>query len=123
MNGKIGNIKDKALQNIYFREVLETGKHTQVVLMSIPGGSEIGEETHTDSDQILYCVEGNGKVILNHQESPFEEGDLVLVNADTVHNFINTGVTDMKIITTYSPPHHPVGTIHKTKEEAQKANY
>lgn len=118
----IKNIKEKALENTYFRQVLETGKNTQVVIMSIPKGGEIGSETHPENDQVLYLVEGQGRVVLDGVEAVFEKGDLVLVKAGTVHNFINSGERDMKIITTYSPPHHPDGTIHKTKEEAEKSD-
>ncbi len=121
--GIIRNIEEKTKQNTYFRQVLETGEHTQVVIMSIPAGGEIGEEVHKDNDQILFCVAGEGKVILNDVEDSFAEGDLVLVPAGTKHNFINTGSEEMKIITAYSPPHHPQGTIHKTKAEAEQANY
>ncbi len=117
----IKNIKQKALENTFFRQVLETGKETQVVLMSIPKGGDIGEETHTGNEQVLFLVAGRGKVILEGVESAFEEGDLVLVKAGTKHNFVNTGEEDLKIITTYSPPHHPDGTIHKTKEDANKS--
>ena len=120
MTGVISNIKDKALKNDYFREVLETGEHTQVVVMSLLPGEEIGPETHTDNDQVLFCVSGTGKVVLNGEETSFQEGDLVLVHSGTLHNFINSGTTSMKIITTYSPSHHPQGTIHKTKAEAEK---
>ena len=77
-------------------------------------------KTHTDNDQVLFCVSGTGKVVLNGEETSFQEGDLVLVHSGTLHNFINSGTTSMKIITTYSPSHHPQGTIHKTKAEAEK---
>lgn len=123
MLGHIEGIEKKARQNTYFRQVLETGKNTQIVIMSIPPNSDIGMETHPDNDQVLYLVEGEGKVILNEQEEPFKKGDVVLVRAGTEHNFITVGTEPMKIITTYSPPHHPDGTIHKTKEEAESANY
>lgn len=119
----IKNIKEIAKENTNFRHVLETGTNTQVVVMSIPVGGDIGEEVHPDNDQVLYLVKGTGKVILDSEEMPYEKNDLVLVRAGTKHNFINTGEEDMKIITTYSPPHHPDGTIHATKEDAQKANY
>lgn len=123
MKGYISDIKQKAKHNKFFREVLETGKYTQVVVMSIPPGGEIGEETHTDTDQVLYLVNGVGKVILDGLKHHFNKHDMVLVNAGTKHNFINTGEEDMKIITMYSPPHHPVGTIHRTKDDADKASY
>lgn len=119
----IKNIKELVKQNIYFRQVLETGQYIQVVIMSIPKGTDIGEEVHMDNDQVLYLVDGEGKVILNGEQMPFEKHDLVLVKAGTIHNFINTGDEDLKIITTYSPPHHPDGTIHKTKEDAKSAKY
>lgn len=123
MNGFIEDILNQSKKNTYFRQVLETGKHTQVVIMSIPSGGEIGEEVHNGTDQVLYLVEGEGKVILNGEEKTYKSGDIVLVHDGTRHNFINTGADDLKIITMYSPPHHPAGTIHKTKEEAEKANY
>lgn len=121
MDGMIKDIKDKAKENTFFRHVLETGDWAQVVLMSIPAGGEIGEEVHEATDQVLYLVEGNGKAVIDGDEQPFDEGDLILVKEGTKHNFINTGDEDLKIITIYSPPHHPGGTIHKTKEEADKA--
>lgn len=120
-DGYIENIKKQAKENSYFRQVLINGEHTQVVLMSIDPGSEIGSETHPDNDQILYLVHGKGKVVLNGQEHEFNKGDLVLVKAGTEHNFITDGDEAMKIITTYSPPHHPDGTVHKTKAEAEAA--
>ena len=123
MKGYIRDVSDKARDNNYFRQVLETGKHTQVVVMSIPAGGEIGEEVHEDTDQVLYFASGEGKAILNDEEKSVGKDDIVLVNAGTRHNFINTGTSDLKIITAYSPPHHPPGTIHKTKEEADKAGY
>jgi mannose-6-phosphate isomerase-like protein (cupin superfamily) len=119
--GRVENIKQQALDNDYFRRVLETGQHTQIVIMHIPAGGEIGEETHSQNDQVLYLVSGRGKVYLNDQEQDFNEGDIVLVPAGTKHNFVASSDQPMNIITTYSPPHHPRGTVHKTKAEADKA--
>ncbi len=117
------NIRKQAIDNTFFRRVLDTGEYTQVVIMSIPPGGEIGEEVHPDTDQVLYLVQGRGAVILDGKSSPYEAGDLVLVAAGTKHNFVNNGQEDLKIITAYSPPHHPVGTVHKTKKEADAAEY
>jgi mannose-6-phosphate isomerase-like protein (cupin superfamily) len=111
------NLAQLAKDNSYFRHVLATGQHAQVVLMSIPPGGEIGEEVHADNDQILYLVEGSGRVILDGQPADFSVGDLVLVPAGMRHNFETVGETTMKIITAYSPPHHPDGTIHETKAD------
>ncbi len=118
---QIKNIAQAAKDNDYFRQVLETGKHVQVVIMSIPPGGEIGEEVHSDNDQVLYLVDGAGQVVLEGQTSDFKAGDLVLVPAGAKHNFITKGDVAMKIITTYSPPHHPDGTVHKTQAEADAA--
>ena len=123
MIGFIHDISEKALKNSYFRQVLETGEHTQIVVMSIAPGGEIGEEVHTQNDQVLYFIKGEGKAILDGEEVNFEKDDVVLVKAGIRHNFINTGSKDLKIVTFYSPPHHPEGTIHKTKEESDKAGY
>src|SRR4030095_5361582 len=121
MDGLVKGIQGQAKQNEYFRQVMITGEYTQVVIMSIPSGGEIGLETHPDNDQVLYLVEGAGKVILNGKESTFEAGDLVLVKAGVKHNFVTVGENPMKIITTYSPPHPPAVTVHKTKAEADQA--
>lgn len=118
---QIKNILQQAKDNQYFRQVLETGKNTQVVIMSIPPGGEIGEEVHPDNDQVLYLADGAGQVVLEGQPADFNSGDLVLVPAGTKHNFVTKGDAPMKIITTYSPPHHPDGTVHKTKAEADAA--
>ncbi|OGY22640.1 MAG: cupin [Candidatus Woykebacteria bacterium GWB1_45_5] len=123
MKGLIKGVAGKARENTDFRQVLETGANTQIVIMSIPPGGEIGEEVHDKEDQVLYFVAGSGEAILEGAAQPIEEGDIVLVHKGTKHNFKNTGLEDLKIITTYSPPHHPSGTIHKTKEEADNAGY
>lgn len=116
--GRITNIKQQAISNEYYRHVLATGPHTQVVVMSIPPGGEVGEETHPGNDQVLYLVEGSGQAVLNGAQQPFEAGDAVLVPAGTKHNFVAAPDTPLKIITTYAPPHHPDGLIHKTKAQA-----
>lgn len=111
------------MENTNFRKVLATGNHTQVVVMSIPAGEDIGMETHDLEDQILYFVEGQGKAILNGEEQEFGAGDLVLVPSGTEHNFVNTGSGDLKVITAYSPAHHPDGKIHATKADAEADEY
>lgn len=120
--GHIVDIFQKAKDNDYFRRVLETGPHTQVVIMSIPPGGEIGEETHADNDQVLQLVDGAGRVMLDGHTADFRAGDLVLVPAGTRHNFTAAADAPLKIVTTYSPPHHPDGTVHKTKAEADAAH-
>ncbi|MBI1863191.1 cupin domain-containing protein [Candidatus Microgenomates bacterium] len=115
------NIKKAAKENSNFRTVLETGTHSQLVVMSILPGSEIGAETHEGTDQILVFVAGQGKAVINGESRPVEKHDVVFVPAGALHNFINTGDEDLKLYTVYAPPEHAPGTVHKTKEEAEKA--
>jgi mannose-6-phosphate isomerase-like protein (cupin superfamily) len=115
------NLESKAIENTTFRTVLATSKHTQVVVMSVNPGEDIGMEIHPNEDQVLYLVSGKGKVFLNGDEFDFNSGDAVLVPAGAKHNFTTVGEEPMKIITTYSPPHHPDGTVHKTKADAEAA--
>ncbi len=110
-----------AKDNSYFRNVLATSEHSQVVVMSIPPGSEIGEEIHEYVDQTLVFVEGSGEAILNGVPSPVHPNHLVMVPAGTKHNFKNNGSTDLKLFTIYAPPEHKHGIIHKTKAEADSA--
>lgn len=112
------DIAKKALANKDFRVVLSTGPFAQVVLMSIPPGGDIGEETHHDVDQILVFVQGEGQTILDGKKSAVGVGRLVHVPAGTRHNFINTGKTDLRLWTVYAPPEHKPGIVRKTKAEA-----
>jgi mannose-6-phosphate isomerase-like protein (cupin superfamily) len=115
------NLKQQAIDNNTFRTVVANSTHTQVVVMSVNPGEDIGLETHHKEDQVLYLVSGQGKVSLNGVETDFVAGDCVLVPAGTEHNFTTVGDEPMKIITTYSPPHHPEGTVHQTKADAEAA--
>jgi len=107
-----------AEQNPDFRRVLWTGKHTQLVVMTIPPDGEIGEEVHEDIDQILTFVSGTGKAIVGGAEKNVVQGDLVVVPAGKKHNFVNTGPNPLILYTVYGPPEHADGAVHKTKEEA-----
>jgi mannose-6-phosphate isomerase-like protein (cupin superfamily) len=111
-----------AKANSYFREVLATGPHSQVVVMSIPPGGDIGEEIHDDVDQTLVFVQGEGQAILDGEKSAVGVDRLVHVPAGTRHNFVNTGKVDLRLYTIYAPPEHKPGTVHKTKAEADAAH-
>lgn len=115
------NVFTDVKANAFFRQEIVTLTHSQVTLMSIPPGGEVGLETHNDVDQILIFVTGTGVAVMNDVESPIEIGSLYTVPLGTKHNFTNTGAEDMKIISVYAPPQHPVGTVHKTKAEADAA--
>lgn len=114
------DIKKATVENSNFRKVLYTGSHSQLVVMSIPVGGDIGEETHETIDQILFFVEGNAEAILNGQSSAVGPDGVVFVPAGTKHNFKNSGGKDLKLFTVYSPPGHKDGTVHATKAEAEK---
>ncbi|UJP40333.1 cupin domain-containing protein [Cellulomonas palmilytica] len=110
-----------AEQSPDFRRVLWTGEHTQLVVMTIPPGGEIGEEVHEDIDQILTFVSGTGKAIVSGKERTVTQGDLVVVPAGRTHNFVNTGPNPLILYTVYGPPEHAEGAVHATKEEADAA--
>jgi mannose-6-phosphate isomerase-like protein (cupin superfamily) len=113
-------IKRAAKENSFFRKVLATTSTSQVVLMSLLPGQEIGTETH-EGDQLLYAVNGEGVAVTNGVEEPFEKGTMFCVPAGAEHNVINTGDEPFKLFTIYAPPQHAGGTVHKTKAEAEAA--
>jgi mannose-6-phosphate isomerase-like protein (cupin superfamily) len=110
-----------AEQSSDFRRVLWTGAHTQLVVMTVPPGGEIGEEVHEDIDQILTFVSGVGEADVAGVTQPVGQGDLVVVPAGTVHNFRNTGVDPLVLYTVYGPPDHADGAVHATKADADAA--
>ena len=109
-----------AEQSADFRRVLWTGEHTQLVIMTIPPGGEIGEEVHDGIDQILTFVSGTGEAEISGNKRKVAQGDLVVVPAGTKHNFLNTGQNPLILYTVYGPPEHADGAVHKTKEEADR---
>ncbi len=117
MKGYVVNIEKETLENINFRKVLYTAKNSQLVLMSLAAGEEIGEEVH-QLDQFIRIEGGSGKTILNGVEYPISDGWAVVVPQGTKHNVVNTGTELMKIYTVYSPPNHIDGVIHPTKADA-----
>jgi mannose-6-phosphate isomerase-like protein (cupin superfamily) len=107
--------------NDAFRREVITGPHSQLVLMTIPEGGEIGEEVHEHVDQILLFLEGSADAVLEGARSAVRPHQLVFVKAGTRHNFINTGDRPLRLATIYAPPEHEPGTVHATKEEAEAA--
>jgi mannose-6-phosphate isomerase-like protein (cupin superfamily) len=110
-----------AEQSADFRRVLWTGRHAQLVVMTIPPGGDIGEETHEDTDQILTFVNGTGEADVAGETRRVAPGELVVVPAGTRHNFRNTGVNALVLYTVYGPPEHADGAVHHTKEDAVAA--
>lgn len=117
MQGYIANIEKETLENENFRKVLYTAKFSQLVVMSLKPGEEIGEETHT-LDQFIRIEKGVGKAILDDVEHDIEDDFAIVVPAGTKHNFINTSQSEpMKLYTIYSPPEHRDGVVHATKAD------
>jgi mannose-6-phosphate isomerase-like protein (cupin superfamily) len=110
-----------AEQSADFRRVLWTGRHTQLVIMTLPVGGEIGDEVHEDTDQILTFVSGTGEARVGPDARKVTQGDLVVVPAGTQHNVVNTGPIPLVLYTVYGPPEHAEGAVHATKEEAEEA--
>ena len=110
-----------AEKNPDFRRVLWTGEHSQLVIMTIPPGGEIGEEVHPDTDQILTFVSGVGEATVNGDKQEVAQGDLVCVPAGAKHNFVNSGPNPLVLYTVYGPAEHADGAVHHTKEEADAA--
>ena len=123
MTEYVGPIEKQTLENTYFRQVLFTGKHTQLVVMCLAPGEEIGDEVHQKVDQFFRIEQGEARFVLDEKrEHQVGDGDAVVVPAGTYHNVINTSKTaPLKLYTLYSPPNHPDETIHKTKAEAEAA--
>ena len=113
------NIEKLTEENYDFRKVIYTGLHSQLVLMALPVGGEIGFEVHSDTDQFFRFEEGQGKVTINETVYEVSNGDGIVVPAGSRHNVENIGETMLKLYTIYSPAHHKDGTIHKTKIEAE----
>lgn len=118
MKGYVTDIEEATLKNSLYRQVLFTAKNSQLVLMSLKPGEEIGEEVH-ELDQFLRFEAGDGTVILDGQDHAVRDGFAVVIPAGTRHNVINTSESaDLKLYSLYSPPEHKVGTVHRTKQEA-----
>lgn len=109
-----------AEQSSDFRRVLWTGEHTQLVIMTIPPGGEVGEETHDDIDQILAITSGVGQAQVSGQTRKVAAGDVVVVPAGRKHNVVNTGENPLILWTVYGPPEHSDQAVHETKSEADR---
>jgi len=120
MKGFNANIEKKALENTNFRKVLYTGKHSQLVLMSLKPNEEIGMEIHADNDQFFRFEKGEGKCIIDGNFYELKDGSVIIVPAGAKHNIINISSSeDLKLYTIYSPAHHKDGIVKITKKEAE----
>jgi mannose-6-phosphate isomerase-like protein (cupin superfamily) len=122
MRGHVTNIELDTLENEDYRRVLFTGPHTQLVLMTLPPGEDIGLETHDGTDQFIRIESGVGVVVLDGEKSDLVDGSSVVIPSGVEHNVINTSDDEpLRLYTLYSPPEHPDGTVQRTKKEAEAA--
>jgi mannose-6-phosphate isomerase-like protein (cupin superfamily) len=128
MDGWVGDIEKETLGNSTFRTVVFTAEHTQLTVMRLGSGEDIGLEVHENLDQFLRVESGRGRLQMGSSENDLEERDVeddwaVIVPAGVWHNIVNTGEGELKLYSLYSPPEHPPNTVHKTKEEAEAAEH
>lgn len=119
MKGYNDNIEKVTISNTDFRRVLYTGHYSQLVLMSLKPGEDIGAEVHDNIDQFFRFEAGSGKVMVDDNEYEVSDGSAVIVPAGARHNVTNTGTEDLKLYTIYSPAEHQDGITQATKEEAE----
>lgn len=123
MKGYVGNIEEQTKTNENFRKVLFTAPNSQLVVMALQPGEDIGAEVHQEHDQFIRLETGSGKAILGGEETEISDDWAIVIPAGTEHNVINTGNEVMKLYTIYSPPEHADGTIHQTKAEAEAEHH
>lgn len=127
MIGWVGDIEQRTIENTTFRTVLFTGEHSQLTVMRIGAGEDIGREVHPDHDQFLRIEQGSARVELGASKDSVDETHDVeddwafVVPAGVWHNVVNTGSDDLKLYSLYSPAEHPDGTVHQTKADAEAA--
>jgi mannose-6-phosphate isomerase-like protein (cupin superfamily) len=118
MKGFVRDIESLAVKNDKFRQVLYTGKNSQLVLMSLKPLEDIGAEIHK-VDQFFRVEEGSGEAVMNGVRTPVQAGFAVLVPAGVNHNIINTGTVPLKLYTLYAPPNHRDGIVHESRADAE----
>lgn len=122
MHGYVTNIERDTLANEDYRRVLYTGPNTQLVLMTLEPGDEIGQETHEEHDQFIRVEAGAGVVVLNGERHTLGDGSAVVIPAGVKHNVVNmSGDAPLRLYTLYSPPEHPDGTVQHTKADEAAA--
>lgn len=123
MKGYVVNIEEVTKENNNFREVLYTAKGSQLVVMSLAAGEDIGAEVHHDIDQFIRIEAGHAKAVLDGVEHDLPEDFAVVIPAGVEHNIINIGDEPVKLYSIYTPPEHKHGTIHPTKAEAVEEHF
>ncbi len=122
MKGFVADIEELTEENADFRRVLYTGKHLQLVLMSLLPGEEIGEEVHATHDQFFRIEKGHGVATIDGVQSKIKKDDAIIVPAGARHNIVNTGEKDLRLYTLYAPPQHRDGVAYPTKAQAEASD-
>lgn len=121
MSGYSINIEEKTIANNFFREVLYTTPRSQLVVMTLKPGEEIGQEKHEDHDQFIRVESGEGAAVLDGERHALSDGVALVIPAGAEHNVVNTSDTvSLRLYTIYSPPEHPDRILHQTKAEADE---
>ena len=123
MKGFIDDIEKLTVENDLYRKVLYTGKHMQLVLMTLQPGEEIGSEVHEGHDQFFRIEEGEGEVVIDGKSTKIEDDDAIIVPAGARHNVINTGSEPLRLYTLYGPPEHRDGVLHPTKADEKEEHF
>jgi mannose-6-phosphate isomerase-like protein (cupin superfamily) len=123
MAGFVTDIESATRQNDNFRKVIFTAPHSQLVLMTLQPGEEIGMEVHNNVDQFFRIEVGQGKVVIDGQETPIKDGSAIVVPAGSMHNVVNTGKADLKLYTIYSPPEHRDKVVHGSKADVFEEHF
>jgi mannose-6-phosphate isomerase-like protein (cupin superfamily) len=121
MNNSEIDIETETLNNTYFRKVISTSSNLQVVVMAIPVGEKIDEEIHKISDQFFKIEDGECEIYIDKNKYVLKKNDIIIVPKNTLHKVVNISSDILKLYTIYSPPHHPIGTIHESKQDAIKS--
>jgi mannose-6-phosphate isomerase-like protein (cupin superfamily) len=127
MLGWVGDIEQATLDNTTFRTVLFTATHTQLTVMRLGPGEDIGREAHPNLDQFIRVEQGRARVEFGRTEGRIDETHeveddwAIVIPAGVWHNVINTGTAELKLYSLYSPPAHAASTVHRTKAESEAA--
>ena len=123
MKGYVDDIEKATEDNDDYRRVVYTGKHLQLVLMTLQPGEQIGEEVHETHDQFFRFEKGKGQVVIDGEKHKIKADYGVIVPAGARHNVVNTGDKPLKLYTLYAPPEHRGGVVHATKAEAKEEHF
>ncbi len=124
MNAYKSNIEKETIENENYRKVLHTGEKMQLVVMSLNVGEDIPLEVHNHIDQFIRIEHGEALVIIDEEKFNLADDDVIIIPAGKKHYVKNSSQEKkLKLYSIYATPEHAPGTVHKTKEEADKAEH